>query len=107
LRVHLKRFRQARIADKFFIVRRAWRIWVNKAEERSRERRLREWNKEKSRKLFASTSEKCFLGILWVLRAFGPVVWKEKALRLRRHRLAEQEIRARLDAVGTHLFFGL
>lgn len=27
------------------------------------------------------------------------------ALRLRRHRLAEQEIRARLDAVGTRLFF--
>ena len=35
------------------------------------------------------------------LRAFGPAAWKEKALRLRRHRLAEQEIRGRIDAVGT------
>jgi hypothetical protein len=35
------------------------------------------------------------------LRAFGPAAWKEKALRLRRHRLAEQEIRGRIDVVGT------
>jgi protein SFI1 len=107
LRVHLKRFRQARIADKFFVARRAWRIWVDRAEVRGREKRLREWNKGKARKLTASTSEQCLVGILWGLRAFGPVVWKEKALRLRRHRLAEQEIRARIDAVGTHLFLSL
>lgn len=101
LRVHLKRFRQAKIADKFFVVRRAWRMWVDKAEERGREKRSREWNKEKARKLFAGTSEQCLLGTLWGLRAFGPAGWKEKALRLRRHRLAEQEIRARIDEVGT------
>ena len=34
-------------------------------------------------------------------KIFLPVGWKEKALRLRRHRLAEQEIRGRMDAVGT------
>lgn len=107
MRVHLKRFRQARIADKFFVVRRAWRIWVDKAEERGRKKRLREWNKEKARKLTASTSEQCLLGILFGLRAFGPAVWKEKALRLRRHRLAEREIRARIDAVGTRSFLSL
>jgi protein SFI1 len=56
LRVHLKRFRQARIADKFFVVRRAWRIWVDKVEVRGREKRLRECNKEKARKLIAGTS---------------------------------------------------
>jgi hypothetical protein len=107
LRVHLKRFRQARVADKFFIVRRAWRIWANKAEKQGREKRLREWNKEKARKLIASTSEQCLVGILWGLRTFGPVVWKEKALRLRRHRLAEQEIRTRIDAVRTQLLLSL
>jgi protein SFI1 len=104
LRVHLKRFRQARIADKFFVVRRAWRIWVNRAEVRGREKRLRDWNKEKAGKLIAGTSEQCLIGMLWRLRAFGPAVWKEKALRLRRHRLAEQEIRARIDVVGPQLF---
>ena len=31
---------------------------------------------------------------------FGPAGWKEQALRLRRHRLAEQEIRGRIDEVG-------
>ena len=72
LRVHLKRFRHARIADKFFVVRRAWRIWVDKAVERGREKRLREWNKEKARKLTASTSEQCLVGILSGLRAFWP-----------------------------------
>ncbi len=58
LRVHLKRFRQAKIADKFFVVRQAWRIWVDKAEVRGREKRLREWNKEKAKKIFASKSKK-------------------------------------------------
>lgn len=104
MRVHLKRFRQARIADKFFVARRAWRIWVDKAEERGREKRLREWNKEKARKLITGTSERCLVGILRGLKAFGPAVWREKAQRLRRHRLAEREIRARIDAVGTSIF---
>ena len=43
-------------------------------------------------------------GFVWsMLRTksrFGPAGWKEKALRLRRHRLAEQEIRGRIDEVG-------
>jgi hypothetical protein len=43
-------------------------------------------------------------GFLWstlrTKRRFGPAGWKEKALRLRRHRLAEQEIRGRIDEVG-------
>lgn len=56
LRVHLKRFRQAKVTDKYFIMRRAWRIWVKKSEESGRERRLREWNKRRVGKLFASTS---------------------------------------------------
>ncbi|KAI0302238.1 Sfi1 spindle body protein-domain-containing protein [Russula brevipes] len=78
LRVHLRRFRQAKIAHKFFVMRQAWKIWVDKAEERGREKRLREWNKGRAGKLFAG--------------------WKERALRLRRHRLAEQEIQGRINA---------
>ena len=37
---------------------------------------------------------------LWTKSCFCPAGWKEKALRLRRHRLAEQEIRGRIDEVG-------
>jgi hypothetical protein len=57
LRAHLKRFRQAKIADKFFVMRQAWRIWVGKAEERGRQKRLREWNKERAKTAFAGKSE--------------------------------------------------
>ena len=57
LRAHLKRFRQAKIADKFFVMRQAWKIWVDKAEERGRQKRLREWNKGRAEKVFAGTSE--------------------------------------------------
>jgi protein SFI1 len=53
----LKRFRQAKIADKFFVMRQAWRIWVGKAEERGRQKRLREWNKERAKTAFAGKSE--------------------------------------------------
>ena len=57
LRAHLKRFRQAKIADKFFVTRQAWKIWVHRAKVRGREKRSREWDKERAKKLFASTSE--------------------------------------------------
>jgi protein SFI1 len=102
LRAHLKHFRQAKIADKYFMMRRAWRIWVDKAEARVREKRLREWNTGRVGKLFSGTSEHCLCLELQPLEltTFGPAGWKERALRLRRHRLAEQEIRGRIDAVG-------
>jgi protein SFI1 len=104
LRAHLKHFRQAKIAGKYFMMRRAWRIWVDKAEARAREKRLREWNTSRVGKLFSSTSEALALfGTPLELTIFGPAGWKEKALRLRRHRLAEQEIRGRIDAVGISL----
>jgi hypothetical protein len=57
----LKRFRQAKIADKFFVMRRAWRIWADKAEERGREKRLREWNTGRAKQVFAGTSEQCLV----------------------------------------------
>ncbi len=56
LRAHLKLFRQAKIAHKYFVMRRAWRVWVDRAEARGREMRLREWNKGRVGKLFSSTS---------------------------------------------------
>lgn len=67
LRAHLKRFRQAKIADKFFVMRQAWRIWVDKAEERGRQKRMREWNKGRAKRVFAGTLEQ---RLTWVtLRA--------------------------------------
>lgn len=75
---------------------------MDRAEARGRETRLREWNKERVGKIFSSTSEQLALfGAPCGLKSrFGPAGWKEKALRLRHHRLAEQEIRGRIDEVG-------
>jgi hypothetical protein len=42
-----------------------------------------------------------FAGDTLRAKIFLPAGWKEKALRLRRHRLAEQDIRGRMDAVGS------
>ena len=71
---------------------------MDKAEARSREKRLREWNTGRVGELFSSTSGHCLC--LEQLTTFGPAGWKEKALRLRRHRLAEQQIRGLIDTVG-------
>ncbi|KAF8268883.1 hypothetical protein EI94DRAFT_1799925 [Lactarius quietus] len=77
LRAHLKHFRQAKYADKLFVMRRAWRMWVVRAESHGREKRLKEWNNARARKIFTG--------------------WKEKASRQRRLRLAEQQIQNRAD----------
>ena len=61
LRAHLKLFRQAKIAHKCFVMRQAWRLWVDSAEAHGRETRLREWNKGRVGKLFSSTSEQLTL----------------------------------------------
>jgi hypothetical protein len=42
-------------------MRRAWRLWVDRAEAHGRETRLREWNKGRVGKLFSSTSEQLTL----------------------------------------------
>ena len=61
LRAHLKHFRQAKYADKVFVMRRAFRMWVQRAEEHGREKRLKEWNKGRAGKIFVGMSESMFL----------------------------------------------
>jgi protein SFI1 len=95
----VKHYRQAKIVDKFFVMKRAWRTWMVRAEECGREKRLKERDKGRAGKLFAGMSEvmlsaRLHLEILW------SVGWKEKALRQRRHRLAEQQIQSRTNTVG-------
>ncbi|KAH9027675.1 hypothetical protein EDB84DRAFT_1589036 [Lactarius hengduanensis] len=77
LRAHVKHFRQAKILEKFFVVRRAWKVWMERAVERGREKRLKEWDKGRAGKHFAG--------------------WREKAMRQRRHRLAEQQVQSRAN----------
>ena len=42
-------------------MRRAFRVWVQRAEEHGREKRLKEWNKGRAGKIFAGMSESMFL----------------------------------------------
>ncbi|KAH9001065.1 hypothetical protein EDB92DRAFT_1811986 [Lactarius akahatsu] len=77
LRAHVKHFRQAKILEKFFVVRRAWKMWMERAVERGREKRLKEWDNGRAGKHFAG--------------------WREKALRQRRHRLSEQQVQSRAN----------
>jgi hypothetical protein len=52
LRFKLKMIKQARIAEKFFISRRAWKIWIDKLEGKQRQRRIEDLERQKLRKYF-------------------------------------------------------
>ena len=98
LRAHLKHFRQAKYADKVFVMRRAFRMWVQRAEEHGREKRLKEWNKGRAGKIFIGMSKSVFFA--WFrIEILSSVGWKEKALRERRHRLAEQQVQKSVNTV--------
>ena len=98
LRAHLKHFRQAKYADKVFVMRRAFRMWVQRAEEHGREKRLKEWNAGRAGKIFAGMSESMFLA-RFRIEILSSVGWKEKALRERRHRLAEEQVQKSVNTV--------
>ncbi len=59
---------------------------------------MKEWDKERAGKLFAGTSE-VMLSVRLRVEILWSVGWKEKALRRRRHRLAEQQIQRRANTV--------
>jgi len=44
--------KQGRIAEKFFIIRNTWRVWTRRIDERRQERKFRELEVRKLRKLF-------------------------------------------------------
>ena len=52
LRSTLQSLRVARLAGKFFATRRAWRLWLNKMEERKRLERFKAWNIVRVRRAF-------------------------------------------------------
>lgn len=56
LREKLKMMKQARMAEKFFVQKKAWKVMKAKLEERRRERKVSEWEKERAKKVFARKS---------------------------------------------------
>ena len=69
LRSKLKLVRQAKLAEKFFIFRKAWRIWVHRADENMREKKLVLFHKQKLKKYFN--------GMISVIRFFSVVLTLE------------------------------
>lgn len=76
LRAMLKLQRQARLAEKFFVMRKAWKAWMQKRDEQRREKMLKEYERQKAKRMFQD--------------------WSQLAFRRRHHRLAEEELRSRI-----------
>lgn len=101
MREKFKLVKQAKMAEKFFVQKKAWTAMKAKLEERRRERKLNEWEKERTKKVFVGKSLLfcvSFVRMLMLRCSFVLVGWLQKALRQRQHRLAEQELRARFEA---------
>lgn len=101
MRERFKLVKQAKMAEKFFVQKKAWNLMKAKLEERRREKKLSEWEKERAKKVFVGKSLLLCVSLirLLVLRFFRVLVgWLQKALRQRHHRLAEQELRTRFEA---------
>jgi protein SFI1 len=98
LRSKLKKAKQARIADKFFNARRAWKIWTDKLDEIRRQRKLQILERQKLRKYFIGKLKHK----AWIIVSSSlcfPIAWLQRALRDRRRKLAEQEIQRRVSEV--------
>ncbi|KII88582.1 hypothetical protein PLICRDRAFT_698940 [Plicaturopsis crispa FD-325 SS-3] len=76
LRVNLDMAKQARKAEKRFLVRRTWGIWMSKLRERKRERKVVEFERKKLQTSFN--------------------VWLDKARQQQLRKLAEKEIKYRV-----------
>jgi protein SFI1 len=53
---HLQMAKVARWANRYFVTRNAWRVWVSALEERRRERKLRDFEVAKLRKVYDGMS---------------------------------------------------
>jgi hypothetical protein len=80
VRMHAKMGKHARMAERYFVLRRAWARWGELGRERERERKVRAFESAKVGKVFSG--------------------WLEKARRRRRLDLAENQVGMTVAAVG-------
>lgn len=66
MRERFKLVKQAKRAEKFFVQKKAWTAMKAKLEERRRERKLSEWEKEKTKKAFAGKSLLLYVSLIRV-----------------------------------------
>lgn len=60
LRDKLKMMKKARMAEKFLAARRAWRVWKGRLDEKRREKKLKEFEKQRVQKYFEGTVSRFF-----------------------------------------------
>lgn len=93
---HLQMTKVARWANRYFVTRNAWRVWVNTLEERRRERKLRDFEITKLRKVYD--------GMLCVLYFFVDKLsffkaWKGRRDQVQHFRRCEILLRDRIEKV--------
>lgn len=54
LRLKLKMVKQGKLAERFFVSRRTWKVWTARLEEKRREKRLKDLEQQGMRKYFLS-----------------------------------------------------
>jgi protein SFI1 len=97
LREKLKLAKQARIAERFLLMRRSWKSWKVRMEDAKLEKKLKLWEKAKLKIAF---ERKHYRGIITVYVDVSTSGWYHIAYRQNLHRWAEQTMRQRIALVG-------
>ena len=97
LRAKLKLVKQGRMAEKFFIYRRAWKMWVLKLEEKAREKKLRELERRKMMKYYLGMSHAVpFIAVY----LYHVAAWSQRAKQEHQRREAEMLIQRKVALVS-------
>lgn len=100
LRAKLKMMKQGRLAEKFFIYRRAWKVWSVKLEEKGRQKKLQELERRKVLKYYLGQ----WRPLLVVSSSSHPlVVWAQRAARERLRKQAEIHFRRKVALVRGYI----
>jgi protein SFI1 len=95
LRRHTKLAKQARIADKYFVVRGAWVRWRQLIDEKGRQRKLRQFEQARTKKAFDSTLLLSNTGSSLTLAS----EWLERTQKERQLSLAEDTVKIAVATV--------
>lgn len=60
LRKKLKLAKQAKLADKFFVMRGAWRTWLAQVAEKKRNKKVKDFERKIAKRYFEGTFQSCF-----------------------------------------------
>jgi hypothetical protein len=100
LRQHHKLAKQARIAERYLVTRAAWGKWRQLVAEKSRQRKMQVFERDKARKAFESKSSLVIFPRSGAHTAAG---WFDRAQKKRRLSVAEEAVKAAVAMVCSPL----